>query len=136
MPDNSGVTELRLVVTAADYDEALRFYRDVLGLTERAAYTSPGGRVTILEAGRATLELADPPHAAFIDDVEVGRRVAGHVRVAFQVADAAAATAALAGAGATVIAEPVATPWQSLNARLEGPAGLQLTLFTELGDPA
>ena len=136
MPDNSGVTELRLVVTAADYDEALRFYRDVLGLTERAAYTSPGGRVTILEAGRATLELADPPHAAFIDDVEVGRRVAGHIRVAFQVSDAAAATAALARAGATVIAEPVATPWQSLNARLEGPAGLQLTLFTELGDPA
>ena len=136
MPDNSGVTELRLVVTAADYDEALRFYRDVLGLTERAAYTSPGGRVTILEAGRATLELADPPHAAFIDDVEVGRRVAGHIRVAFQVSDAAAATAALAGAGARVIAEPVATPWQSLNARLEGPAGLQLTLFTELGDPA
>jgi lactoylglutathione lyase len=69
--------------------------------------------VTILEAGRATLELADLPHAAFIDDVEVG-----HIRVAFQVSDAAAATAALAGAGATVIAEPVATPWQSLNARL------------------
>jgi lactoylglutathione lyase len=136
MPDNRGVAELRLVVTAPDYDEALRFYRDVLGLTERAAYSSPGGRVTILDAGRATLELADPPHAAFIDDVEVGRRVAGHIRVAFQVSDAAAATAALAGAGATVVAEPVRTPWQSLNARLEGPAGLQLTLFTELGDLA
>jgi predicted enzyme related to lactoylglutathione lyase len=136
MPENSGVAELRLVVTAPDYDEALQFYRDVLGLTERAAYSSPGGRVTILDAGRATLELADPPHAAFIDDVEVGRRVAGHVRVAFQVSDAAAATAALAQAGATVIAEPVRTPWQSLNARLEGPAGLQLTLFTDLGDPA
>ncbi|HMG65317.1 MAG TPA: VOC family protein [Streptosporangiaceae bacterium] len=136
MPENSGVAELRLVVTAPDYDEALQFYRDVLGLTERAAYSSPGGRVTILAAGRATLELADPPHAAFIDDVEVGRRVAGHVRVAFQVSDAAAATAALAQAGATVIAEPVRTPWQSLNARLEGPAGLQLTLFTDLGDPA
>jgi lactoylglutathione lyase len=123
-------------VTAPDYDEALRFYRDVLGLAERAAYSSPGGRVTILDAGRATLELADPPHAAFIDDVEVGRRVAGHIRVAFQVSDAAAATAALAQAGATVIAEPVRTPWQSLNARREGPAGLQLTLFTELDDPA
>ena len=57
-------TELRLVVTAPDYDEALIFHRDVLGLTERAAVTSPGGRVTILEAGRATLELADPLHAA------------------------------------------------------------------------
>jgi lactoylglutathione lyase len=101
------VTELRLVVTAPDYEQALRFYRDVLGLRERAAYTSPGGRVTILEAGRATLELADPPHAAYIDDVEVGHRAAGHIRVAFEVGDAAAATTTLTAAGATVIAGPV-----------------------------
>jgi lactoylglutathione lyase len=87
-------------------------------------------------SGDRRVELADPTHAAFIDDVEVGRRVAGHIRVAFQGSAAAAATAALAQAGATVIAEPVRTPWQSLNARLECPAGLQLTLFTELGDPA
>jgi lactoylglutathione lyase len=123
-------TELRLVVTAPDYDDALRFYRDVLGLPERAAFGSEGGRVTILEAGRATLELADPAHAAFIDEVEVGRRVAGHVRVAFAVADSVAATAALAEGGATVIAEPTPTPWGSLNARLEAPGGLQLTLFS------
>ena len=58
MNDRPPVTELRLVVTAEDYEEALRFYRDVVGLRERAAYASPGGRVTILEAGRATLELA------------------------------------------------------------------------------
>ena len=128
------VRELRLVVTAPDYEEALRFYRDALGLTERAAYTSPGGRVTILEAGRATLELTDPGNAAFIDEVEVGRRVAGHIRVAFEVDDSRSVTAVLAAAGATVIAEPTLTPWNSLNARLEAPAGLQLTLFTELGD--
>jgi lactoylglutathione lyase len=132
--DRPGVTELRLVVTAPDYDEALRFYRDVLGLTERAAYSSPGGRVTILEAGRATLELADPPHAAYIDQVEVGHRAAGHVRVAFEVADGPAATAALAAAGAEVIAPPTRTPWRSLNSRLQGPAGLQLTLFADLDE--
>jgi hypothetical protein len=63
MSDEPKVAELRLVVTASDYEDALRFYRDVLGLPERAAHSSPGGRVTILEAGRATLELADPPHA-------------------------------------------------------------------------
>jgi lactoylglutathione lyase len=127
------VRELRLVVTAPDYDGALRFYRDALGLKERAAYESPGGRVTILEAERATLELTDPGHAAFIDQVEVGRRVAGHIRVAFEVDDSRSLTAALEAAGATVIAEPTATPWNSLNARLDAPAGLQLTLFTELG---
>ena len=128
------VTEMRLVVTASDYEEALRFYRDVLGLPERAAYSSPAGRVTILEAGRATLELADPPHAAYIDEVEVGRRVAGHIRLAFAVADSATTTGELAAAGATVIAEPTRTPWASLNARLDAPADLQLTLFTD--DPA
>ncbi|MGA5414652.1 VOC family protein [Streptomyces pseudogriseolus] len=132
MTDESAVKELRLVVTAEDYDAALRFYRDVLGLTERAAFASDGGRVTILEAGRATLELTDPNHAAFIDDVEVGRRVAGHVRVAFQVDDSAAVTERLAAAGAEVVAEPTRTPWNSLNSRLEAPAALQLTLFTEL----
>ncbi|MFE5922901.1 VOC family protein [Streptomyces sp. NPDC056468] len=128
------VRELRLVVTAEDYDEALRFYRDVLGLPERGAFTSPGGRVTILDAGRATLELTDPKHAEFIDEVEVGRRVAGHVRVAFQVADSTATTARLADAGAEVLAEPTRTPWNSLNSRLEAPGALQLTLFTELED--
>jgi predicted enzyme related to lactoylglutathione lyase len=128
------VRELRLVVTADDYDEALRFYRDVLGLPERAAFSSPDGRVTILEAGRATLELTDPNHAAFIDEVEVGRRVAGHIRVAFEVDDATTTTARLAEAGADVIAEPTRTPWNSLNSRLEAPGSLQLTLFTELGN--
>ena len=57
------VREPRLAVTAEDYDEALRFHRDVLGL-----------------------------------------------------------------------AEPTRTPWNSLNARLEAPAGVQLTIFSELED--
>jgi predicted enzyme related to lactoylglutathione lyase len=119
-------------VTAEDYDAALTFYRDVLGLREEAAFAVAGGRVTILDAGRATLELTDPIHAAYIDEVEVGRRVAGQYRVAFEVADTAEATDRLAAAGATVIAAPTETPWRSLNARLSGPAGLQLTLFQEL----
>jgi lactoylglutathione lyase len=126
------VRQMRLVVTAEDYDAALRFYRDELGLPELAAFAAEGGHVTILDAGSATLEITDPTHAAYIDRVEVGERVAGHIRVAFQVDDAAAVTRTLDDAGAQVLAEPVRTPWSSLNARLEGPAGLQLTLFEEL----
>ena len=127
---NTGtVREMRLVVTAEDYDEALRFYRDVLGLTESAVFQSgDGGRVSILEAGRATIELANPAHAAWVDEVEVGRRVAGHIRIAFAVDDAVGMTSRLAESGATVVAEPVRTPWGSMNSRLEAPAGLQLTL--------
>ena len=127
-----GVLEMRLVVTAPDYDEALRFYRDVLGLRELGAFADGGGRVSILDAGRATLELSDEPHAEYIDQLEVGRRVAGHVRVAFRVPDAVEATERLVGGGATLLAAPVGTPWGSLNSRLEAPAGLQLTLFQEL----
>ncbi len=126
------VLEMRLVVTAPDYDAALAFYRDLLGMPELAAFTSPGGRVTILDAGRATLELGDPPHVTYVDDVEVGRRVAGHIRVAFQVRDVESATDRLVGGGAEPLARPIETPWRSLNARLNGPAGLQLTLFEEL----
>jgi lactoylglutathione lyase len=132
--DRPAVRQMRLVVTTDDYDAALRFYRDALGLTEVWASTDGVGRVAILEAGRATLELTDTPHAEHIDRLEVGRRVAGHLRVAFEVADADEATRRLAAAGATVLAEPVRTPWSSRNARLEAPAGLQLTLFAELGD--
>ena len=125
--------QLRLVVTAEDYDEAVAFYRDVLGMGELAVWSSPdGGRVILLDAGRATLEITDPKNAVFIDQVEVGRRVAGHVRVALEVDDSHASTAAAVEAGAELVAEPTETPWRSLNARLEGPGGLQLTLFEEL----
>jgi predicted enzyme related to lactoylglutathione lyase len=126
------VRQMRLVVTATDYDEALAFYRDVLGLPELAAFAVAGGRVSILDAGRATLEITDPIHAAYIDEVEVGRRVAGHIRVAFEIGDAGAATERLVAAGATLIGPPTETPWRSLNARLQAPGDLQLTLFQEL----
>jgi predicted enzyme related to lactoylglutathione lyase len=127
------IRQLRLVVTAEDYDEAVGFYRDVLGMPELAVWSSPdGGSVILLDAGRATLEITDPKNAVFIDQVEVGRRVAGHVRVALEVDDSQAATDVAVAAGAELVAEPTETPWRSLNARLEGPGGLQLTLFEEL----
>src|SRR5690242_10935858 len=120
---------MRLVVTAEDYDEAVAFYRDVLGLPQLAAFDDGAGHVVILDAGRATLELSDVPHAEHIDAVEVGRRVAGKYRIAFGVPDVTARTDRLRDAGATLVAPPTPTPWGSLNARLEAPGGLQLTLF-------
>jgi lactoylglutathione lyase len=126
------VSELRLVVTVDDYDAAVAFYRDTLGLDEAAEYIADdAGRVIILEAGRATLELTDVRHAEHIDQLEVGSRVAGKFRVAFQVADARAMTDRVVGAGATVIAAPTPTPWNSLNSRVDAPGGVQLTLFEQ-----
>ena len=131
MPGEPTVREMRVVVTATDYAKAVHFYRDVLGLPELADYSSVDGRVVLLGAGRATLEIVDPAQAEFIDRVEVGRRVAGHIRVAFEVVDSGATATMLAEHGATMLAEATLTPWQSSNARLEAPAGLQLTLFSD-----
>jgi catechol 2,3-dioxygenase-like lactoylglutathione lyase family enzyme len=128
------IHELRLVVTADDYDEAVAFYRDVLGMRQLEFWTSPdGGQVVLLDAGRATLEISDAKNSAWVDEVEVGRRVGAHIRVALEVDDSRAATAAAVDGGAELVSEPIETPWRSLNARLEAPGGLQLTLFEELG---
>jgi predicted enzyme related to lactoylglutathione lyase len=128
------VRQLRVVVMAEDYDAALAFYRDALGLPQLAAFEGDGdARVAILDAGHATLELANPAQVAMIDSVEVGRSVSPHIRIAFEVTDAHSMTRHLSPAGGQLIAAPRQTPWRSLNARLAGPAGLQLTLFEELG---
>ena len=123
------VRELRLVVTAEDYATAVHFYRDVLGLRQQEAYEENGGHVVILDAGRATLEINDPAYAEYIDEVEVGHRVAGRIRVAFEVPDTRTTTAELVDAGAELIARPTVTPWDTLNSRLHGPEELQLTVF-------
>lgn len=129
------VRQLRLVVEAEDYDAALTFYRDVLGLPEQEAYQGEDdARVTILDAGRATLELSNPAQVRMIDRVEADGRPSLKLRVAFEVDDAAAATRQAVAGGAELVAEPRETPWRSLNSRLNGPAGLQLTLFQELDD--
>lgn len=128
------VRQLRLVVEAEDYEAALHFYRDVLGLPEQEAYEGEGdARVSILDAGRATLELSNPAQVKHIDRVEADGQPSARLRVAFEVDDTAAVTAELVEAGAELLATPRETPWRSLNSRLAAPAGLQVTLFQELG---
>jgi hypothetical protein len=73
-----------------------------------------------------------PLTSSTFDEFEGGRRVAGHVRVAFQVRDAASTTGTLVMAGAQLIAEPTPTPWRSPQQPARRRAGLQLTLFSGL----
>ncbi|MBC7725837.1 MAG: VOC family protein [Burkholderiaceae bacterium] len=131
-PPTPPVRQLRIVVEVDDYDAALVFYRDVLGLTEEDAFAGPDGAlVAILQAGRATLEIANPAQKRMIDDVEVGRQVAPRIRLAFEVDDTATRTVALVAGGAELVAAPTLTPWNSLNSRLDAPGDLQITLFEE-----
>ncbi|MEV7693568.1 VOC family protein [Microbacterium sp. NPDC089189] len=127
------VTQLRLVVEAEDFDAALTFYRDVLGLTEKAAFEGDGdARVAILDAGAATLELSNPAQVRMIDAVEADGRPSARIRIAFEVDDSSTTTDELVQAGAQLIASPRETPWRSLNSRLHAPADLEITLFQEL----
>jgi methylmalonyl-CoA/ethylmalonyl-CoA epimerase len=124
------VHELRVALTVDDFDAALAFYRDALGLPQLADWSTDSGRVILLDGGRATLELFDERQAAVVDDVEVGARVAGSVRLALEVDDSTATGEALVAAGAERLGGPVETPWRDVNVRLRAPDGMQLTLFT------
>ena len=129
------VQEFRITLTVDDFDAAVRLYRDALGLPEVADWSSEQGRVLLLDAGRATLELFDEAQAAMVDDLEVGHRVSGTVRFALRVPDADTAAADLVAAGATAVAPAVDTPWGDRNARVAAPDGMQLTLFAVGEEP-
>ena len=124
------VAELRVALTVPDFDRAVAFYRDALGLDQIADWSSATGRVVVLDAGRATLELFDEAQAESVDAIEAGRRVSGTVRLALRVADSEGMAARLVAAGAGEVAPPVQTPWGDRNARVQAPDGMQLTLFT------
>ncbi|MEL7235175.1 MAG: short-chain dehydrogenase, partial [Chloroflexota bacterium] len=92
------------------------------------------GRGVILSAGRATLELIDSAQAEHIDQVEVGERIAGPVRLAMEFPDLQSAINAAKSTGARLIHEPVLAPWKTHVARLEAPDGMQITFFKDVDD--
>lgn len=129
------VRELRVALTVEDYEEAVRFYRGVLGLPVIEEWAYPSGSGAILEAGRATLEVLSGNQTDHVDEVEVGRRgVSGPVRLALEVEDSAVTADELVEAGAERLSEAVVTPWSHRNVRLRAPDGMQLTLFTVLDE--
>jgi lactoylglutathione lyase len=128
MSDDSPVRELRVALTVEDYEQALAFYRDALGLP----VVDDWGNGAVLDAGRATLEVLSRQAAEHADEVEVGERVAAPVRLALEVDDSAATAEMLTTAGAERLGDPVVTPWSHRNVRVLSPDGTQLTLFTVL----
>ena len=122
------VFELRVALTSKEFDQLVAFYRDGLGLDPGDTWTD-NGRGQILNAGRGVLEILDTDHAASVDQIEVGQRVSGPIRFAFQVPDVHVAVQNALKYGAELIHKPVLTPWHDLNARVESPDGMQITLF-------
>jgi methylmalonyl-CoA/ethylmalonyl-CoA epimerase len=127
------VKELRIALTVENYGEALAFYRDALGMKLLEEWNTEGANGALLEAGRATLEIFDEGQAAMVDEIEVGRRVSGTVRFAVEVEDSSAVADELQRVGAQHVGGPVEPPWGGMNARVQAPDGMQLTLFTPAG---
>lgn len=128
------VFELRVALTTEEFDRLVTFYRDGLGLDPGDRWTD-NGQGQILNTGQGVLEILDTEHAASVDQIEVGRRVSGRIRFAFQVPDVHVAVENALKYGATLVHEPVLTPWGDLNARVESPDGLQITLFQVTSTP-
>ena len=76
----SRIKQLRLVVHASDYEEAVRFFHEVLGAPVSEEYAAEGGaHVTILDVGRATLELSNGARAGLTGGIAaLARKVARH----------------------------------------------------------
>lgn len=123
------ILELRVAVTTDHYERLVAFYETALGLEPSALWTTETTRARLYDLGRGTLELFDEAHAETVDQIETGRRTSGHIRFALEVPDLDAALERALAAGATLVHEPVLTPWNDRNARLESPDGLQVTLF-------
>ena len=121
--------QFRIALTVENFDRALAFYRDVIGLPVQQEWSSVHGRGIVLSIREATLEILDQGHAEMVDSIEVGRRLSGPVRFAFQFRDLPGALDSARAAGAELVHAPVETPWKDLNARLVGPDGLQMTFF-------
>jgi catechol 2,3-dioxygenase-like lactoylglutathione lyase family enzyme len=124
------VAEFRVALTVEDFESAVAFYRDGLGLDPADLWTNDeGGRGQMLRAGGGTLEIFDESYAAHVDQIEVGKRVSGQVRFSFEVPDIQVALKRALEFGATLVHEPFLTPWNDLNARVQSPDGLQITLY-------
>ncbi len=129
---SEGLRELRVALTVEDFDGAAAFYRDTLGLAVAKEWSEQTGRGLILQAGPATIELIDRPQAAYIDEIETGKRISGPTRLALEVPDIATAANSLRKRNAETLGDPVETPWGDFNQRLQTTEGLQITLYQSL----
>lgn len=123
------IFELRVAITTRDYDRLVKFYCLGLGIEPAAVWNNDGGKALMLNMGNATLEIFDERQAEVIDELEAGKRVSGQIRFALQVPDLKAAMERMLANGATLVHEPVLTPWGDTNVRLQDPDGMQITLF-------
>jgi methylmalonyl-CoA/ethylmalonyl-CoA epimerase len=83
----------------------------------------------VLLSGKALLEIFDTDYANYVDEMEIGKQLSGKVRFALEVPEINAALDRAVKHGGKLVHLAVETPWKDLNARVEAPDGMQITLF-------
>lgn len=108
--------QVRVVASPADYEAAVAFWQEVVGLHVVEAFDDDAG--VLLGLGRdVVLEL-----------VREGGGDSRGIRLAAEVADVDAWYVRLSEAGAAV-SEPAAQPWGHRSTTLRDPGGMLVTLF-------
>jgi len=123
------ILELRVALTTESFERLAHFYRVGLGLEPAQVWPSEQGRALVLALGRATIEIFDEKQAETVDQIEVGKRITGPIRFAFEVPDLEVATERLLSSGAIMVHPIVQTPWGDRNVRFQDPEGMQITLY-------
>ncbi|MGE5072783.1 MAG: VOC family protein [Anaerolineae bacterium] len=126
---NYPILELRVTMTTGDYERLVKFYCEGLGIQPAQDFSDDVGKALLLNMNRATLEVIDEAQAESIDRIEAGKRVSGQIRFAIRVPELQAAMDKMLAHGATLVHQPVITPWGDHNVRLADPDGMQITLF-------
>ena len=103
MPDGPRIAHIGVAVT--DIEEALGFYRDVLGLTPHPAESADGATIVSLPFGDSEVELLQPLDAESPVGKFLARRGPGIHHVCYRVPDLDAALAEARRAGFRLVDE-------------------------------
>jgi catechol 2,3-dioxygenase-like lactoylglutathione lyase family enzyme len=116
------MADLRVLISASDYEATLAFYGELLGLPTAESWDDPDGRGTLFHAADGKIEVfegnADHP----------AHRVEG-VRVALEVPDAQALHDRLVAHGVKMVDPIEDHPWKHRSFTIDDPNGLALTFF-------
>lgn len=128
--NEKNILQLRVALTTREHKAMISFVKDNFRVNPSEVWESPnGGCGTLFDMGKASLEIFDDLYSAYIDEMEVGERVSGDVRLALEVTDIHDILRRILENGNKLVHGPLETPWGDINARIEAPNGLQVTLF-------
>ena len=114
------------ILEVPDMEAALAFYRDALGGVVSYRFPTEGEPVYVaLQVGSSSLGigLTESAHPA------------GNVMLWFYVDDVDRVTAELAGAGATIVEEPVDQQWGERTSLMKDPFGTRLHVGAAISPP-